>query len=36
MCLALAGKNFGEQYVQKLAAEAQQLGHEVLKLQNGL
>lgn len=33
--LALAGEDFGEQYVQKLAAEAQQLGHEVLHLQNG-
>ena len=32
--LALAGKHFGEEYVQKLAAEAQQLGHEVLKFQN--
>ena len=29
--LALAGEDFGEQYVQKLAAEAQQLGHGVLK-----
>lgn len=27
--LELAGEDFGEQYVQKLAAEAQQLGHEV-------
>ena len=31
---ALAGKHFGEEYVQKLAAEAQQLGHEVLKFHN--